>query len=98
MLWRLAGLVGALSLGTFGIALILGGPFRSTTEVEVWRQSVQLFRLDRAAALAVIQLLLVGAWLWFTGRVRATRPAASERRTAAVGPTAASPCSGCPSS
>lgn len=82
-LGRLAGLVGALSLGTFGIALVLGGPFRPTTEVEVWRQSVQLFRLDRAAALALVQLVLVGSWLWFTSRSRvaaAARQRATDRR------------------
>lgn len=80
LLWRLAGLVGALSVGTFGIVLVLGGPFRPTTEVEVWRQAVQLFRLDRAAALAIIQFVVVGAWLWFTART-ASRGSLRQRST-----------------
>jgi thiamine transport system permease protein len=78
LLWRLAGLIGAMSMGTYGIALMLGGPFRPTTEVEVARQAVQVFRLDRAAALAVVQFLTVGGWLWFTSRPR--RSASGRRR------------------
>ncbi len=60
------GLVLALCLTSFGIVVILGGPRRSTTETEIWRQATDQLRLDRAASLAVIQLIIVGTVLAFT--------------------------------
>ena len=42
---------------SFGIVLILGGPRMATVEVEIYRQTAQLLRLDIAAALALVQIL-----------------------------------------
>ncbi|MCX7671920.1 MAG: iron ABC transporter permease [Anaerolineae bacterium] len=41
---------------SFGIILILGGPSFATLEVEIYRQSVTLFRLSDAAALSLVQM------------------------------------------
>jgi thiamine transport system permease protein len=42
---------------SFGVILLLGGPYFSTLEVEIYQQAVQLFNLPLAAWLAFIQLL-----------------------------------------
>jgi len=41
---------------SFGVVLILGGPGYATLEVEIYRQTVQLFNLPMAAALSLIQI------------------------------------------
>ncbi|MCX7792382.1 MAG: iron ABC transporter permease [Chloroflexaceae bacterium] len=41
---------------SFGVMVILGGPRLATLEVEIYRQTAQLLRLDVAATLALIQL------------------------------------------
>lgn len=41
---------------SFGVILILGGPGYATIEVEIYRQSVQLFNLPMAATLSLIQI------------------------------------------
>lgn len=48
---------------SFGVILILGGPRFATLEVEIYRQTAQLLRLDIASALALVQL---GCTLLFT--------------------------------
>lgn len=42
---------------SFGVILILGGPRYATIEVEVYRQTVQLFNLPLAATLSIVQLV-----------------------------------------
>jgi thiamine transport system permease protein len=42
---------------SFGVILVLGGPRFATLEVEIYNQTVGLFNLPLAAALAVIQLI-----------------------------------------
>lgn len=42
---------------SFGVMVILGGPRLATLEVEIYRQTAQLLRLDVAATLALIQLV-----------------------------------------
>jgi thiamine transport system permease protein len=49
-------LVFIFSFGSFGIVLLLGGPRFATVEVEIYRQTAQLLRLDIAAALSLVQL------------------------------------------
>jgi thiamine transport system permease protein len=61
-----AGLVLALCLTSFGIIVILGGPTRSTTETEIWRQATEQLQLGRAAGLSVVQLVIVGTVLAVT--------------------------------
>ncbi|WP_457577501.1 ABC transporter permease [Desulfomarina sp.] len=43
---------------SFGVVLILGGPGCATIEVEIYRQSIQLFNLPMAAALSLIQIFI----------------------------------------
>jgi len=42
---------------SFGVVLILGGPRLATLEVEIYRQTVNLFDLPVAAALSLVQLV-----------------------------------------
>jgi thiamine transport system permease protein len=53
---------------SFGVVLILGGYQYATLEVEIYRQSVDLFDLPLAAALAIVQLVGVSAALWWYSR------------------------------
>ncbi len=42
---------------SFGVILVLGGPQFATLEVEIYRQTVNLFNLPMAAALSCVQLI-----------------------------------------
>jgi thiamine transport system permease protein len=48
---------------SFGVVQILGGPTFSTLEVEIYRQTSQIFDLSTAAVLTIVQFLAVGAIL-----------------------------------
>ena len=48
-------LVFIFSFTSFGVVVILGGPRMATLEVEIYRQTSQLLRLDVATSLALIQ-------------------------------------------
>jgi thiamine transport system permease protein len=63
-----AGLVFTLSFTSYGVVLILGGPTRSTVDVEIRRQALSLGRTDRGAVLAITQILFIAAVLWVTSR------------------------------
>jgi thiamine transport system permease protein len=58
---------------SFGVILVLGGPRLSTLEVEIYNQTIGLFNLPLAAALAIIQLgctlLLTVAYTRLSGRL-----------------------------
>ena len=56
---RVAGVVFGLCFASFGTVLILGGPRRSTLDVEIHRQVFQFGRLDRSAVVAIIQLVIL---------------------------------------
>ena len=58
-----AAIVFLFTFTSFGVILILGGFRLATLEVEIYRQSVVLFDLPLAAALAVIQLVGVSTAL-----------------------------------
>jgi len=76
VLWRvtlplLAPAIGAAALlvfifcfTSFGVILILGGPRFATLEVEIYRQTVNLFNLPLAAALSVVQIVFTFTLLW----------------------------------
>jgi thiamine transport system permease protein len=49
---------------SFGVILILGGPRFATLEVEIYRQTVNLFNLPLAAALSVVQIAFTFTLLW----------------------------------
>ena len=51
-----AALVFLFTFGSFGVVLLLGNARWATLEVEIYRQTAQLLRLDVAAALALIQM------------------------------------------
>jgi len=48
-------LVFIFTFASFGVVVILGGPRMATVEVEIYRQTAQLLRLDVAATLALLQ-------------------------------------------
>ncbi|GAA0916529.1 iron ABC transporter permease [Streptomyces thermoalcalitolerans] len=78
---------------SFGVVQILGGPTFSTLEVEIYRQTAQIFDLSTAAVLTIIQFLAVGAILavhaWTVRRRESTLklvdPALTARRPRGVG-------------
>ncbi len=74
-----AAIVFLFTFTSFGVVLILGGPGRSTIEVEIHRATAQLLDLRTAAALSVLQLVAVVATLGAYDRTRrrhAARPLA----------------------
>ena len=54
---------------SFGVVLILGGPRYATLEVEIYRQSVQLFNLPMAAVLSLVQITFNFLLMWFHARL-----------------------------
>ncbi|MFE5189407.1 ABC transporter permease [Streptomyces sp. NPDC056628] len=48
---------------SFGVVQILGGPAFSTLEVEIYRQTSEIFDLSTAAVLTIVQFLAVGTIL-----------------------------------
>lgn len=70
------------SFTSFGIVLILGGVAHRTIEVEIYDQTARFLHLDVAAVLALVQLVLVVAVLWWFGRVQRRRAVAQEQRSA----------------
>jgi thiamine transport system permease protein len=67
---------------SFGVILFLGGPTRSTIETEIYRQTTRFLDLPLAAALSIVQLVVVVALLWLVGRFE--RRAAVPRRLQAA--------------
>ena len=63
----------------FGIVLTLGGSRWSTVETEIYLLTVQVFDLQAAAALSVLQLVVVVALLLAARRVGVGGPVARER-------------------
>jgi thiamine transport system permease protein len=64
-------LIFILCFTSFGVIVILGGPQFATLEVEIYRQTAQLLRLDRAATLALIQICCTLALTLAYGRLAA---------------------------
>lgn len=56
---------------SFGVVLVLGGPRFATLEVEIYRQTVDLFNLPLAAALALVQILFTFALMALYTRLQA---------------------------
>jgi thiamine transport system permease protein len=77
-------LIFIFSFTSFGVILILGGPRYATLEVEIYRQAVNLFNLPLAAALALIQIMILfGAMLIYTRlQARTSRPLSLQSRQA----------------
>ncbi|MEV8551016.1 iron ABC transporter permease [Streptomyces glaucescens] len=78
---------------SFGVVQILGGPRFSTLEVEIYRQTSEIFDLSTAAVLTLIQFAAVGAILavhaWTVRRretaLRLVDPAVTARRPRGAG-------------
>ena len=66
----------------FGIVLTLGGVRYATIETEIYLLTTTLFDLQAAAALSVLQLVVVVALLALAARLRAVPDATSSRTTA----------------
>ena len=74
-----SGVVFLFCFTTYGAARVLAGPRHPVTETEIYRHAVLVGDLPRASALAVAQLVLVGAVLLLTAR-RTPHSAHSVRR------------------
>jgi thiamine transport system permease protein len=78
---------------SFGVVQILGGPTFSTLEVEIYRQTSEIFDLATAAVLTIVQFVAVGAILavhaWTVRRretaLRLVAPEATVRRPRGAG-------------
>ncbi len=66
-----AALVFLFCASAFGVVLVLGGSSYGTIETEIWYQTTQLLDLQAAAALSILQLLVVSASLIVAGAARA---------------------------
>lgn len=76
---------------SFGVVLILGGARFATIEVEIYRQTSQMLRLDVATSLAIVQMLVTLLVSWASARLEAravvpmeARPASDVRRRPAT--------------
>lgn len=65
---------------SFGVVLILGGPRYSTIETEVYRESLFLFRLPIAGALALLQMVVTFSAIAINTRLQSRAPAQSAGR------------------
>ncbi len=68
-----AAIVFLFSFSSFGVVLILGGLRYRTIEVEIYQQAFTFLDLATAGGLALLQLVGVGAALWWYGRSQRTR-------------------------
>lgn len=71
-----AALVFIFTFTSFGVVLLLGGFDHATLEVEIYRQSTQIFELPVAAALSVVQLMATFAMMvvYTTVQRRSSQP------------------------
>ena len=76
------------TFSSFGVIRILGGPRFATVEVEIYRLTSDLLRLDVAAALALVQIAatLLMTVCYTRLQARATVPLAMRARSAAARP------------
>ena len=57
-------LVFIFCFSSFGIIMILGGPYYATIEVEIYRQAVHLFNLPVASFLSLLQIFFTFSMMW----------------------------------
>ena len=70
----------------YGVVLVLGGLRSGTVETEIYLQTVQFLDLRAAAVLSVVQVLIVAAALYVSGKARAATERAVAVREAATRP------------
>lgn len=63
-------LVFIFTFTSFGVILILGGPRFASLEVEIYRQAISLFNLPVAAALSLVQIVLMFALMLIYTRLQ----------------------------
>jgi thiamine transport system permease protein len=63
-------LVFIFCFSSFGVILILGGPRYATVEVAIYRQAMHLFNLPMAAALSLLQICFMFAFMWVYTRLQ----------------------------
>lgn len=68
-----AALVFLFCASAFGVVLVLGGNGWGTVETEIWYQTTQLLDLRAAAALSILQLVIVVACLLVANNTRTRR-------------------------
>ena len=73
-----AALVFLFCASAYGVVMVLGGPAYGTVETEIWFLTTQLLDLTGAAALSILQLIVVTACLLVTNRLQ-TRLAHAQR-------------------
>lgn len=67
---------------SFGVVLVVGGVRQRTLEVEIYDQTARFLNLDVAAALALVQLVVVVAALAWFGRSQRRRAVVLDQRPA----------------
>ena len=65
----------------YGVVRVLGGAAYGTIETEIWFLTTQLLDLTGAAALSIVQLVVVGAALIVSSRLQASQARAQRLRT-----------------
>lgn len=75
-------LVFIFTFTSFGVILILGGPRFATLEVEIFRQATSLFNLPVAAALSLVQIMLMFALMLVYTRLQRQPPTELQGRVA----------------
>ena len=76
-----AALVFLFCASAYGVVMVLGGAGYGTIETEIWFLTAQLLDLGGAAALSIVQLVVVGASLVVANRLQATQARAQRLRT-----------------
>lgn len=77
-----AALIFLFTFTSFGVVLILGGARFATLEVEIYRQTAQLLRLDVATSLAIVQMIVTLLVSWAGARLEAGASVPMEARPA----------------
>ncbi len=67
---------------SFGVVLILGGARFATLEVEIYRQTSQLLRLDVSTSLALVQMVVTLIVSWVSSKLSARASAINETTAA----------------
>ncbi|MFP5415896.1 MAG: ABC transporter permease, partial [Actinomycetes bacterium] len=79
-----AALVFLFCASAYGVVMVLGGPGYGTIETEIWFLTTQLLDLTGAAALSIVQLVVVGVSLGVAGRLQDRARAQRLRTDASV--------------
>lgn len=86
-----AALVFLFCASAYGVVMVLGGAGYGTIETEIWFLTAQLLDLGGAAALSIVQLVVVGASLVVANRLQATQARGQRLRTDSSNETPWSP-------